>query len=71
MPILEEEGSELLVIDGLVRVDSRVADVDEPVVAESVGEFGGGAVLFVEVKGPVAVGGELAPARISIRPRSA
>lgn len=62
MSVLDEDGDELLAIDRLVRVGRRVADVPEPISAESMGELVADAILLVDVQGTIAVGGESSPA---------
>lgn len=69
--LLDEDGSELLTIDGLIRVGSRIACVAEPVLSESDGECGADAALLLDVQSPVVVGGQAAPARIRLRTSSA
>jgi hypothetical protein len=62
--VLDEDCCEMLAVNRLIGVDGWTAAVSEPVVAESVGERGGDAVLLRAVEGSVAIGGQSSPARV-------
>lgn len=67
MPVLDEDGGEVLLVDELIRVGCGLVLAAQPVLAESLRELCGDAVLLVDVQGPVAVGGQAAPARVRVR----
>jgi hypothetical protein len=65
--VLDEDGSESLLIDQLICVCGWIVDIAEPLLAESLDKDGGDAVLLPGREGSVVVGGQSVPARVRYR----